>query len=599
MEPLSSLHLLAEAVRNAGADIAPTYQEYIQLAFAIATDCGEAGRHDFLSLCSLSSKYDRRAADKLFSNALKTGRNDVHLGTAFHLAELCGVKIQHEAAPAIGTLGTQSSPLSSTSHTRAREEESASGIEPLSPLPTFDEHLHWPYPLNRIMSCGTSLAQYDVLLLGAITVLGASMGKHVRCSYGGKMMSPCLQTFVVALPASGKGVLSLVRLLAEPIHDEIRGQVDESMACYRREKAKYDTLGKERGKTETPVMPLNKMFLISGNNTGTGILQNLMDSDGTGLICESEADTISTAIGSEYGHWSETLRRAFDHDWLAYNRRTNQEYRENKKSYLSLLLSGTPAQVRALIPSAENGLFSRQLFYYMPGIWQWVSQFTTGDINIEEIFTTIGLDWKKKLDLLKAHGLHTLRLTDEQKQEFDTLFSALFTRSGIANGNEMYSFVARLGVNTCRIMAEVAVLRALESAQPYQLKASSTPLLTPDKEIPDDNIKDGIITRWDMTILPADFNSVLELTESLYRHATHILSFLPGTEISRRSNADRDALLQSMEREFTRSAFLMQAEATGIKPGTASTWLKRLVKHGMIESVDGKGTYRKPLPNGM
>ena len=45
MEPLSSLHLLAVAVRIAGADIAPTYQEYIQLAFAIATDCGEAGHN--------------------------------------------------------------------------------------------------------------------------------------------------------------------------------------------------------------------------------------------------------------------------------------------------------------------------------------------------------------------------------------------------------------------------------------------------------------------------------------------------------------------------------------------------------------------------
>ena len=63
MEPLSSLHLLTEAVRNAGADIAPTYQEYIQLAFAIATDCGEAGRQDFLTLCSLSSKYDHQAAE--------------------------------------------------------------------------------------------------------------------------------------------------------------------------------------------------------------------------------------------------------------------------------------------------------------------------------------------------------------------------------------------------------------------------------------------------------------------------------------------------------------------------------------------------------
>ena len=92
MEPISSLHLLTEAVRNAGADIAPSYQEYIQLAFAIATDCGEAGRQDFLALCSLSSKYDPQAAEKLFSNALKTGHNDVHIGTAFHLAELCGVK---------------------------------------------------------------------------------------------------------------------------------------------------------------------------------------------------------------------------------------------------------------------------------------------------------------------------------------------------------------------------------------------------------------------------------------------------------------------------------------------------------------------------
>ncbi len=121
-------------------------------------------------------------------------------------------------------------------------------------------------------------------------------------------------------------------------------------------------MGKERCKVEAPQMPKNKMFLISGNNTGTGILQNIMDANGTGLICETEADTISAAIGSEYGHWSDTLRKAFDHDRLSYNRRTDQEYREVKKSYLSLLLSGTPAQVKPLIPSTENGLFSRQLF---------------------------------------------------------------------------------------------------------------------------------------------------------------------------------------------------------------------------------------------
>ena len=62
------------------------------------------------------------------------------------------------------------------------------------------------------------------------------------------------------------------------------------------------------------------------------------------------------------------MRKAFDHDRLSYNRRTDHEYREVKKTYLSVLLSGTPSQVKPLIPTAENGLFSRQVFYYMPAI---------------------------------------------------------------------------------------------------------------------------------------------------------------------------------------------------------------------------------------
>ena len=44
MDEIESLCRLCEAVETAGADIAPTYAEYVQLAFAIATDCGEAGR---------------------------------------------------------------------------------------------------------------------------------------------------------------------------------------------------------------------------------------------------------------------------------------------------------------------------------------------------------------------------------------------------------------------------------------------------------------------------------------------------------------------------------------------------------------------------
>ena len=604
MTDIESLRRLTEAVETAGADIAPTYAEYVQLAFAIATDCGEAGREFFHRLCRTSAKYQREHAERIFSNALTTRHGEVHLGTAFHLAEMANVKLCNTEVMnnRRNTENTANTPSKVLTHAHVynkvendepdESEELLNGSDPNQPLPTFPE-ADWPKILLLIMSYATSPTQRDVMLIGALTAIGASMERYVRCPYAGKLQSPCLQSFIVAPSASGKGILSLIRLLVEPIHDEIRQQVATEVKAYKKEKAAYDVMGKERSKVEAPQMPKNRMFLISGNNTGTGILQNIMDANGTGLICETEADTISAAIGSEYGHWSDTLRKAFDHDRLSYNRRTDQEYREVKKSYLSVLLSGTPAQVKPLIPSTENGLFSRQLFYYMHGIWAWINQFESGEADLEAIFTDIGLEWKKQLDLMKTHGVHTLRLTDEQKQEFNALFSDLFFRSGLANDNEMSSSIARLAVNTCRIMAEVAMIRALECNQPYQFKNSSIHLLTPDKEIATDNIKDGIITRWDVTITAEDFKAVLELVTPLYRHATHILSFLPSTEVKHRANADRDALFEAMGNQFTRAQLSEQATIMKIKPNTAFGWLNRLIKKGLFTNADDKGIYTR------
>ncbi len=604
MTDIESLRRLTEAVETAGADIAPTYAEYVQLAFAIATDCGEAGREFFHRLCRTSAKYQREHAERIFSNALTTRHGEVHLGTAFHLAEMANVKLCNTEVMnnRRNTENTENTPSKVLTHAHVynkvendepdESEELLNGSDPNQPLPTFPE-ADWPKILLLIMSYATSPTQRDVMLIGALTAIGASMERYVRCPYAGKLQSPCLQSFIVAPSASGKGILSLIRLLVEPIHDEIRQQVATEVKAYKKEKAAYDVMGKERSKVEAPQMPKNRMFLISGNNTGTGILQNIMDANGTGLICETEADTISAAIGSEYGHWSDTLRKAFDHDRLSYNRRTDQEYREVKKSYLSVLLSGTPAQVKPLIPSTENGLFSRQLFYYMHGIWAWINQFESGEADLEAIFTDIGLEWKKQLDLMKTHGVHTLRLTDEQKQEFNTLFSDLFFRSGLANDNEMSSSIARLAVNTCRIMAEVAMIRALECDQPYQFKNSSIHLLTPDKEIATDNIKDDIITRWDVTITAEDFKAVLELVTPLYRHATHILSFLPSTEVKHRANADRDALFEAMGNQFTRAQLSEQATIMKIKPNTAFGWLNRLIKKGLFTNADDKGIYTR------
>ena len=72
MNEIESLCRLCEAVETAGADIAPTYAEYVQLAFAIATDCGEAGREFFHRLCGCLPSTNGNMPNGYFSNALTT-----------------------------------------------------------------------------------------------------------------------------------------------------------------------------------------------------------------------------------------------------------------------------------------------------------------------------------------------------------------------------------------------------------------------------------------------------------------------------------------------------------------------------------------------
>ena len=592
--PLENLRQLTEAVRMAGADIAPTYIEYVQLAFAIANDCGEAGRNDFLSLCSLSSKYDEKNAQALFSNALHADKEDIHLGTVFHLAGQCGVKISGSAGfHKAGTMGTAGT-TPDFPHTCARynkvendvsddideEEQLTEGSEPYSPLPTFPQDYVWPELLEKIISFGKKPEQRDVLLLGAFTVLGASLSHVVRCQYGRKWQAPCMQTFIVAPSAAGKSALTWVRLLIEPIHDKIRNEVKEAMKTYRREKAAYDSLGKERRNQEAPVLPPNRMFLIPGNNTGTGILQNIMDSNGTGLICESEADTVSTAIGTEYGNWSDTLRKAFDHDRLSYNRRTDREYKETTACYLSVLLSGTPAQIKPLISSPENGQFSRNIFYYMPRVGEWKDQFGEDELDVEAEFIRMGHEWKASRDELKKKGLFTLKFTQQQKDEFNGHFSALFYRSSLVTGEEMSASVMRMGTILCRMMCITALLRSLEIPS----------LAVPDPTINPENLKDGIITRHNLSITDEDFRAVLALCEPLYLHATHILSFLDkSTELNSRGIADREMLYAALPQEFTKQMVMEQAEKLNIPVNTARSWIQRLREKGALDMVMVKG----------
>ncbi len=596
MNPLSDLERLVVAIEKQGANIAPTYQEYMPLSFAIANDCGEAGRALFHRICRMSEKYASDEADKLFDHALKGGNGRNGIGSVYHWAETAGVKLDKQlAGTARSYIGKQPrtcelanlQPDPSLTHTCAHEA--------YINMPVFGNY-DWPPFLSQFIDCGDSPAQRDILLLGAVTVLGATLNKRLRILYGRKYHYPCLQTFIVAPPASGKGALTWVRHLAEPIHEAMMEEFKSLRKEYRLEKARWGSLGKERAKTPEPEEPRPRMFLIAGDNSGTGVLENLIEADGVGLICETEADTVSTAIGTDYGHWSDTLRKCYDHDRLAFNRRMNHEYKECPKSFLSVLLSGTPAQVKPLIPSAENGLFSRQIFYYMPPITEWVDQFDLSDEDYSSRFTGWGKQWKAFVEWLGTSvNLIQLKLSEEQKIRFNERFAQLFGHAGFTHGGAMRSTVARIAINICRILSVVALLRAVEKLLPphnCQLSLVNCQLstLSPSDDIPEENVRDGIVPKLDLIATEADFEAVLNLTEPLYRHACQILSILPAPDVLRREPTPQEALFDALPLAFNRQEALHEAKKIGMGTDTLDSHLRRMLEKGVIQK-NARGEY--------
>ena len=123
MNPLSDLERLVAAIEHQGANIAPTYQEYMPIAFATANDCGEAGRTFFHRICRLSEKYVYEEADKLYDHALKAGNGRKRIRLRLPLGRDCRRKNGQATGrhlPPIPEGEQESFKPSSPSHTHTR-----------------------------------------------------------------------------------------------------------------------------------------------------------------------------------------------------------------------------------------------------------------------------------------------------------------------------------------------------------------------------------------------------------------------------------------------------------------------------------------------
>lgn len=304
------------------------------------------------------------------------------------------------------------------------------------------------------------------------------------------------------------------------------------------------------------------MLFIPANNSTTGVFQLLFDNNGEGLIFETEGDTLAQAFKSDYGNYSDGFRKAYHHETISYYRRTDREYVDIENTCLSTVLSGTPKQVSALIPSAENGLFSRFMFYYMniTPIWKNVFAIQTEN-GLDDYYNELGGQFLEFYKALKSNPHIQIKLSQNQQIQFNEYFSKVQTKYLNIQTDDYIATVRRMGLNAFRLMMVITALRIMEDGD-----------CSTARECED-----------------VDFQNVLDMVTVLTQHSSKVFNDLPAdTPVTTRTNR-KEKFLEMLPEVFTTSDYGTIAEKLSIPAKTAEGYITAFTKAGLIHrEMNGK-----------
>lgn len=391
----------------------------------------------------------------------------------------------------------------------------------------------------------------DVFLTGALVILSGCFNT-VKGIYDRRQYYPNLNCFIIAPPASGKGVLNSSRDLAMHIHNTI-------------EKTYQAELAKENG----DVSKLKRTHFIAADSSSASFKENLKSNKETGTVCETEADTLSNTLQMEWGSYSDLIRKAFQHEPVTYSRldqRNGIRINEIKQPKLSICLTGTPNQVPKLLHSTEDGLFSRIIFYTykndgIPYFKDVFADFTVRDLT--EYFNSLSGELYRLYEQSNKNTSVTFHLQAKQEGAFVKHFDKMVKRINFEFGEETRSVVIRLGLITYRIAMILTILRSFENNKF-------------EKNIYCEDL---------------DFNTSLKLSKIYVEHALAVYSSLPGS-VTIKSGAQ--SLFEILPENFVYAdAVKIGKTIADISEKTVYNYLLELKEARLLKQPKSHGPYLK------
>lgn len=435
---------------------------------------------------------------------------------------------------------------------------------PMLPDEVFDK-------LPEILKQGAAVFQdrreRDVFLTGALSIISGCM-RNVVGLYRAKEHFANLFVFIIAPAASGKGSLTFAKVLGDKFHDKLVAESLEQQKVYKIElqeyKRKINDKKQDTSELAPPEEPPFKVLFIPANNSSARVIQHLKEGDEQGIFCETEADTMGAVFKQDWGSYSDLLRKAFHHEPISYSRKTNKEWVEIKKPRLSVALAGTPGQVENLIKSAEDGLFSRFIFYTFKSEIVWVkASDTMNGINLTAHFEQLSDTVLQFVGFLETYEKINFKLSQIQWDKLNEFGENCLNSLATFVSEDLSSTSKRLGLILYRVAMVITALRYFDNGE--------------------------ISNEYNCT--DEDFEIALSLVKVYQDHSVFMFKELP------KQATVTDKLLKQffdkLSTSFRRKEAITLAEAElGIKERTADLYLSKLVAFKWIEKTRN-GIYQK------
>ncbi len=388
-----------------------------------------------------------------------------------------------------------------------------------------------PLFLQSVLSLAQTPAEKDMLLMASLTACGAVM-PNLYCRYGvaAKRYYPSLQLFIVGSAACGKGIANLALEMVKPIHEA------------------------------TPL-------IIAGDATYPAFYQTLARQHGRGYIHESEGSVITDIWRSSTANYNTALRKAAEHEPISRARCREASVIENPQ--LSMVLTGTFSQYRALVPSVENGYFSRLLTLIVEEVQPFSERYVQPSDPSGETIHTCAEQLYHLYERLLASKPREFALTPDQRDRLGAHLKTAYPTLVRLLGLDFHSVILRMAVHIERIAMILTALRGMpvSPSSSSSRDFSSEPLLCSD----------------------IDYATAELIGNKLILHMAQAYQLIQGSKPIETPAVkpldQKQILLSLLPDEFGHAILVKEAAAQGIPPRTAERWNENWQQQGIVFRV--------------